>query len=313
LISCHLNRRSLTQGAVIVLRELLARFPDENNAEALERWRVSAAAFAALLRRLDLDRELIRDHTCRRLCARFLKAVWARVEPEVEQMDDNSAVSALLCVMARQTIHWPWHYWDGSSADYSMLEPFDELSRLPIPKPLAEAIGAGDIKRASVSTLLSCALGDPSAIARSPEIAAVLLLAACRIVAVDGAPFVTRSGHPREHKGWDDLTLDFRQQEMFQAVSAWLIDNLPRLAFEKALEQMIASASKRTDHRTDPTGGAAPEGGGPGGGRHQAVAEDGFDGRDQSQEYAGWLQQAEAADTQAKAEPRTILISRSAG
>jgi hypothetical protein len=84
-----------------------------------------------------------------------------------------------------------------------------ELAYLPLPANLSKTIGA-DPRRASVADFLSVALAAPSTLEQHPDAEAVLVFAASRVVAVDGAEFLAPRSILARPTQWDQLTFGHR-------------------------------------------------------------------------------------------------------
>ncbi len=277
----RMEQSRLALGASIVLSELLHRFPmgegeTSPDAEELERWRVAAQTFVAVVHRLGLIETLEEDAGLTPVCARFLSRCWSRVvEPVSLPPSHHQYVRVVLRLMARQSRFAGMNLaseWLG--APFGGATPIDELARLPLPEVLGKAIRAADVETASVATLLSVSLGSPAALAADDDVEAVLLFAASRVVAVDGEPFVVLRTFAEDTSAWDNLTSEHRSDLLYAAARAWLAENLPQRAFHEAVESMIEGSAQ--DYRYNP----GPAGGGePGHRRRRAAAAEGVAAR----------------------------------
>ncbi len=237
--------KQLLHGAAIVLVELLSRFPSRSDAEHMEHWRVGAATFAEIVHRLGLWPEMVAHEPLRKICHRFLEKIWVQIEePRASILPISQAVAGVLHIFACQTLDTPWLFgWGIAAPILSTVEPMDELARLPIPHPLAQKIRTPRPDRASVATLLSTVLGCPAPMGENADVEAVLLFAAARVVAVNGAPFVAPRIYAAETDAWDGITLTVRRARMLDATRTWLAENLPRVAFDSAIEEMITNVA----------------------------------------------------------------------
>ena len=251
----------LVQGAVVLLAEVLSRFPNSLEDEALERWRVSAIALAAVCRRLDLWRRLRADRTAQQRCNVFRREVWSRIEPDASDFLDEDAVDAIHAILLTQSTRGLWSYdWTYALTDLRTLEPMDDLARLPLPLPLAKALKTPNPDRASLSTLTSVGLGSPECLAQ-PDAESLLLFAAARIVSVDGAAFLPSGRLMGYDTNWDTQTGAARQRALVDAARAWIAANLPRVVFPAAVEAMFNEVGAPTATTPTPAGGSGPWGG----------------------------------------------------
>lgn len=244
--------QTLAHGAEILMLELLYRFPTDS--AGLERWRASSVRLASIVGRLGLSR-IMRSKTIRAACRHFLDEEWSRFEP-VNVSSDGEAVAAALMVMAHQT---HWHYWHGAPGigNGTGMDPMDELSALPLPERLVVALNLPPETASSAATVVSATLGSPALMAGAPELEAILLLAACRIVAFDGSPHVASTAATWPHFNWDDATHDVRFTALLEAAREWLQDNLPNRVFHPEVEAMIDAIAPTLYHT--PEGGGAPQ------------------------------------------------------
>ncbi|WP_055337510.1 hypothetical protein [Ralstonia solanacearum] len=237
--------KQLLHGAAIVLVEMLSRFPSFSDVEGMEHWRVGAVTFVEIVHRLGLWPEMVAHKNLCQICHHFLEKTWTQIEqPLSSTLSVDQAAAGVLHIFSRQTLYPPWIFDLGIAAPIlSTIEPMDELARLPIPRPIANKIRTPRPDRASVATLLSTALGCPASMEGSADVEALLLFAAARVVAVNGASFVAPRIYVSKPDAWDGITLMFRRERMLNAARTWLAENLARVAFDSAIEKMIANVA----------------------------------------------------------------------
>jgi hypothetical protein len=240
----------LARGATVILVELLDRFPEGDDPVALERWRRAAETYVAVITRLGLVEFLADISELQNFCEHFIHNIWKPRFGSVGEPLQDDAHRRSLIVMAQQGYRPAEARVSGPG-----LEPLSELAYLPLPANLSKTIGA-DPRRASVADFLSVALAAPSTLEQHPDAEAVLVFAASRVVAVDGAEFLAPRSILARPTQWDQLTFGHRLNMLLKAGREWLADNLPSRVFYPALERMIdqAEATATLPHPTDPSG-----------------------------------------------------------
>lgn len=249
----------LRRGAVILVREILLRFPTALSPRNLERWRQAASALATVLWRLELRGDLQQAGELGQFAEEFLVRCWSKVEPGLHPHGHEHSVYAMLNVLEGGVYDGPYG-WRPMGQVANPPEPMAILARIPVPLVLAKAMKLPEPARATLATTLSVGLGDPAVIAAHPEIEALITLAAALVAAVD-APGAATSWHRYEYEPLSRLTMPYRREQLMDAARIWLARNLPARIFDAALEAMISKNGCALSRTPDPAhsyrGGAA--------------------------------------------------------
>ena len=244
----------LLRGAIILIREVLWRFPMSLKPQDLERWRQAASALASILWRLELRGDIQLSGELGQYAEDFLVRCWSKVEPGSHPHSRDYAVYAILNLLEGGSYdgpyHWPSH-WASAGQLANPLEPMEILGRIPVPLSLAKAMKMPEPARATLATTLSVGLGDPAVFAAHADVEALVTLAAALVAAVD-APSVVRAWHRHEYEPLSSLTLPYRREQIMEAMRVWLARNLPARIFDPTLEAMISKNAAPATLSPDP-------------------------------------------------------------
>jgi hypothetical protein len=237
----HSHKRSsqVAIGGVLTLVETLARFPGSGSEEKLEIWLATASRLVATCCRLGVVQFLESGvyPFVESACRQFLKSAGPVLINHPRHNYLNSVWEAL-ALMA--DFDPGYEYWlrrvlevRGSAPG---AEPFEDLSRFPIAHKYAVAIAAPEPARASIADLLSSILASPTRIKASPNIDAIAMFAAARIVSFDGASPVIGDSYSAHHH---PQRLEARLAQREARAYDWLSRELPRFAFSYPVEELI--------------------------------------------------------------------------
>lgn len=237
-------QNQLRRGAIVLVKEILWRFPVSRTKEDLERWRQVTHALIGLLWSLELVLELRGTLELKEVSKKFLMNTWNEFE---HWHQDENPVDAVLNIMEGGSIYAIYGFYsDNMKAQNLEIEPMDLFAMIPVPIHLAEGMNVPEPARASLATILSVGLGDPSALATHPDIEALITLAAARVAVVDISNIATASWRypPNE---LTNATQSYRQEKLTVASQNWLVRNLPAIVFDPALEEMISENGSTMD------------------------------------------------------------------
>ena len=228
----------IMRGSELMLIEMLARFPQSDDEQKLERWYAAATRLADTLFRIGAAHFLDSKPSIglRNACQKFVSSAWG-------WDDTNDIIWGALNLMAnRHPRDWR-PVWAASG------EPFDDLAHFPVNRRHAEVASARDPDRASVADVVSSVVASPGKIVNTADLDAIIMFAAARIVAFDGAPWLCpdwRYGRMRHAQGIKQLAAQARK---------WLARELPRLCFSPSVEELLNSplASPPRKREREPT------------------------------------------------------------